>query len=342
MLAPRTYKSDLERIAGRMINHEVKPLIRLKGLQQLTQIHWEGKFPKEPWSDGESFEKNGHMSFNSQFEYDIASAVQRQKVFFYQISLPHYADKIFLEESIQRYEMYLKLKSIYPKEFLVPCYDIDIVWHTHQAKPVDYENETKAIVGLHLPHDDSVNNRSPGSKLNNSQAVTEKLWKSTFGVEFSRDRCMFRGNPPHGKLLPLTDEMQNSILHRTGISYKIKFNISQWIADNLVAVEQMTKDGSIVWYKIRLGIKPLEFGGWKEDVETFVRNSDSFDNPHEFEIAEGTEVSVGLTIEEESDDVCCFCFIDGKKSEMIAHFDLHQISIDSLIIGDKLEMATRN
>ena len=142
-----------------MINHDVKSLVRVEGLQQITRIHWEAKFPEEPWSDEESFEKNGHLFFKSQFEYDIASAVQRQKVFFYQVSLPHYGDRTFLEESIKRYEMYLKLKSIYPKEFLVPCYDMDIVWHTHQVKPVDYENETKAIIGFHLPHDDSVNNR---------------------------------------------------------------------------------------------------------------------------------------------------------------------------------------
>ena len=351
MLAPRTYKSDLERIAGRMINHNVKSLVRLEGLQQITRIHWEAKFPEEPWSDEESFEKNGHISFKSQFEYDIASAVQRQKVFFYQVSLPHYGDRTFLEESIKRYEMYLKLKSIYPKEFLVPCYDMDIVWHTHQAKPVNYENETKAIIGFHLPHDDSVNNRSPGSKLNDSQAITEKLWKSTFGVDFSRDRCMFRGNPPQGQLLPLTDKTQNSILGRTGMIYKIKCKIVQWIIDNQAEdkLEQMTSgtDGSVVWYKTRLGVKPLEFGGWKEVVETFVKNSDTFDNPLEFEVAEGTEVSLGFTIEEESDYVCCFCLmydciVDGKKSELIADFDLHQISIDSLIMGDKFEITLKN
>ena len=65
--------------------------------------------------------------------------------------------------------MYLFLKSKYSDEFLVPCYDMDICWHTHQIQPELYQMETKDILGHVLPHDDSVNDRAPGSKLNNSQ-----------------------------------------------------------------------------------------------------------------------------------------------------------------------------
>ena len=36
---------------------------------------------------------------------------------------------------ILRYKMYLHLKKKNPKTFLVPCYDIDLVWHAHQVHP---------------------------------------------------------------------------------------------------------------------------------------------------------------------------------------------------------------
>ncbi len=32
--------------------------------------------------------------------------------------------------------MYLALHILHPQEFLVPTYDIDIVWHTHQVRTV--------------------------------------------------------------------------------------------------------------------------------------------------------------------------------------------------------------
>ena len=38
-------------------------------------------------------------------------------------------------------------------------------------------------------HDDSVNDRSDGSKLNNSTEITAMLWKGTFGEEYKRKGC---------------------------------------------------------------------------------------------------------------------------------------------------------
>ena len=95
-------------------------------------------------------------------DYDLESAVQRQKLFFYQVSLPHFKSENFLENCILRYKKYLYLKSKFPNDFLVPCYDMDIVWHTHQMQPIIYQQETSNLMGFVLPHDDSVNDRSIG------------------------------------------------------------------------------------------------------------------------------------------------------------------------------------
>lgn len=74
---------------------------------------------------------NANVSFR--FAYDIESAALRQKAFYYQVSLPHYELTHFQEGAISRYKMFLSLKKAHPGHFLVPCYDIDIAWHTHQV-----------------------------------------------------------------------------------------------------------------------------------------------------------------------------------------------------------------
>ena len=59
-----------------------------------------------------------------------------------QVALPHYADDTFLRRAVKRYKMYLALKRAHPKIFLVPTYDMDFVWHAHQAHPLAYARDT--------------------------------------------------------------------------------------------------------------------------------------------------------------------------------------------------------
>ncbi len=53
-----------------------------------------------------------------------------------------------------------------------------------------------AVLGFVLPHDDSVNDRSEGSKLSNADDVTRELWHKAYGVSFGRPGSMYRGAPP--------------------------------------------------------------------------------------------------------------------------------------------------
>ena len=119
---------------------------------------------------------------------------------------------MFLTDAILRYKMYLYLKQRNKETFLVPCYDMDLIWHTHQVHPVPYQKETTAVLGFVLRHDDSVNDRKEGSKLNNADDVTRRLWQELFKVPFARPGSMFRGNPPKGKLFPLTPRYQKGLL----------------------------------------------------------------------------------------------------------------------------------
>ena len=124
----------------------------------------------------------------------------------FQVSLPHYKYGSFLEAVVLRYKLHLYLKQRNPDIFLVPCYDYDLIWHSHQLHPHMYNTDTIAILGKLLNHDDSVNDRAPNAKLAKSEKITRELWKSVFGVEFSKCGAMFRGEPPHGKLAQISDE----------------------------------------------------------------------------------------------------------------------------------------
>ena len=118
----------------------------------------------------------------------------------------------FMRDAFKRYKMYLLLKKENKSAFLVPCYDIDLVWHTHQVHPHAYQKDTNSVLGFVLKHDDSVNDRQEGSKLNNADSVTRSLWMTRFGVPFARPGSMFRGNPPYGRLRKITSSFQKTLL----------------------------------------------------------------------------------------------------------------------------------
>ena len=81
-----------------------------------------------------------------------------------------------------------------------------------QVHPQEYQPDLQAILGFVLKHDDSVNDRSEGSKLNSADETTRKLWLQEFSVPFARPGSMFRGKPPQGKLFPISSYFQRSLL----------------------------------------------------------------------------------------------------------------------------------
>ena len=140
------------------------------------------------------------QDFESRIQYDIKSACQRQRVFYYQVSLPHYGDKTFLREALKRYKHLLLFKQKNQDAFLVPCYDFDLIWHAHQVNPLVYRHDTFKLLGTVLNHNDSVNDRQPGSKLFSSELSTRDIWKAA-GISFEVNGAMFRGEPPIGNVM---------------------------------------------------------------------------------------------------------------------------------------------
>ena len=212
LLAPNAYSRDMNQsVLARVPAFMLKPDAHSQKKKK-TKNFWELLFPDEPY-DAKFSQLEESVLPPSDFSYDIVAASERQKVFFYQVSLPHYRDEEFLKSAIHRYHQYIFLQQQNPDQFLVPCYDMDIVWHTHQVDHYVYIKDTQQLLGRILNHDDSVNNREPGSKLSNSSEVTQKLWREAFGEEFRQPGCMYRGPPPQGSLKHLAVETQRGMLN---------------------------------------------------------------------------------------------------------------------------------
>lgn len=204
LLAPVRYVDDCQTNFNCIIEHCVRSGKVYEEALTVSEQYWKEKYPEALFNvdlkDSADDEDYTGRSGLFQLSYDLVSAAGRQKMFYYQVSLPHYQDIKFLEKGLQRYKKFLFLKSRNSHVFLVPCYDIDLMWHTHMNFSASYRAVTELLLETVLNHDDTVNDRSEGSKLNTSDAVTRQLWRATFNEHFASYGAMWRGDPPDGKL----------------------------------------------------------------------------------------------------------------------------------------------
>ncbi|CAK5054407.1 unnamed protein product [Meloidogyne enterolobii] len=207
MLSPVSYREDCAAICGTVVDHKLLSADEIQQRYEQSVSAWNNFCPEEPYE----FLSSSSKPYKQKSKYDIVEAVQRQRNFNYQISLPHYTSPRFLNDAIDRYINFLQLKQTYSDQFLTPCYDFDLVWHTHQVHPEDYFRNCVAIFGSLLKHDDSINDRNKGSKLLRGEAFTKKAWASHFKNNFWRRGCMFRGhNAPAFLCLESDDESSNN------------------------------------------------------------------------------------------------------------------------------------
>lgn len=63
------------------------------------------------------------------------------------------------------------------------------------------KQDTEALLGRMLNHDDSLDDRSPGSAQQDAYIRTRQLWLEDYHEHFAVAGAMYRGEPSHG-LLP--------------------------------------------------------------------------------------------------------------------------------------------
>ena len=55
-----------------------------------------------------------------------------------QVALPHYRESWFSERAVERYLQFLHLKFLHKTAFIVPPYDMDLLWHIHMVSAVSF------------------------------------------------------------------------------------------------------------------------------------------------------------------------------------------------------------
>lgn len=159
LLAPYHYETDCTNVVSKLVDHTLLDSDqREEGLKR-AQRKWKKIYPSEPFDVDLTQCSPTVTSYKSRIKYNLEEACYRQFKFYYQVSLPHYDDDMFLKESVKRYKDHLQLTKQNPEVFMVPCYDIDLIWHAHQLHPLNYRETTKEILGATLDHDDNATDR---------------------------------------------------------------------------------------------------------------------------------------------------------------------------------------
>jgi hypothetical protein len=255
MLSPYNYRTDCRQVTGKVIKHVSKSTQELIDGRQKAEVLWRKNYENEPF-DVLVTPSSQQVSSQSQppqlITYDLLAATQRQAKFYYNVSLPHYRDERFLESSVRRYRKFLYLKRRHKDAYIVPCYDIDLVWHTHQVHPLTYRKDTVEILGRMLNHDDTTDDRTPGSYLQQSFAKTKQLWISEYKEAYSVSGAMYRGISPAGEM-PSRSSARNAIK-----SSKLRQKL-----------EQLQVSAESGWEKIELQLKAGRFKNFTipNDVE---------------------------------------------------------------------------
>ncbi|KAL5007334.1 hypothetical protein ScPMuIL_016140 [Solemya velum] len=199
ILAPKAYVKDCSELHGGIIPHTTldnDSNYNFNNDYMKTKSIWENLYPSIPFEvDIDSDVEGGNSTYLSKLSYDLEKASSRQKRFYYQVSLPHYRSKVYLNNAFERYRKFLSLSIKHPDVFLVPCIDIELVWRTQLIFPVQYEKDSRKLFGSLFDHRDTTGERRPGTKLFTLQLKTAQLWKDTFKENYYFPGSMHRGNP---------------------------------------------------------------------------------------------------------------------------------------------------
>uniref|UniRef100_A0A0K2T426 Putative LOC101847836 [Aplysia californica] n=1 Tax=Lepeophtheirus salmonis TaxID=72036 RepID=A0A0K2T426_LEPSM len=244
---PYAYKEDLK------INCDIPDHGYCRGNMYGTQEVWKREYPLEPYESPSDHEeiKSFIKDFVSSFSYDLIEASKRQSGFYYQVSLPHFRNNQFQRKCIERYQKFLKLKSMYPREFMVPYFDIDFAWHAHMSKPILYEHETSKVLGGEmLNHNDSMEKRV----LEDSHKRTTQLWKDLFSEDYEISGVVHRGECPRGKLMDIPNEIKTFNFFN-GVNRRMKLNPTIYLTNQT--------SSKVYEYEIDLKISEYNFLGKK-------------------------------------------------------------------------------
>jgi hypothetical protein len=160
-------------------------------------------YPKENFFLGECCDV--HSSGTSKLGgFNVVESCERQATFLWQVSQPKFSLDEFLRNGKANYEKFARLLGS-PKKptYIVPTYQIDLMWHTHILASIEkYHHDHMNLTGRTLPHDDSLNDRTEGGELDTNFQATKQLWLEMYSEEYAVPGGMYRGEPPEDFFSP--------------------------------------------------------------------------------------------------------------------------------------------
>ncbi|KAJ8907733.1 hypothetical protein NDN08_007839 [Rhodosorus marinus] len=209
---PQQYYKDFTKLTGKFPTHRganpVAAALRPRGGQAWlnTAKIWKTYYPTEAFENLEADDSlpaisdTLHLS-SHELTDRLVSEAQTQLNFYYQVSLPHYQSRLFLERAIERYKKYLDLCGRYPKEHFLPPYDVNLVWRTHMACGVKYVEESIKVAGRMLVHDSNILQLAFGNTRASMIASSEDRFLNEFGEPLFDSGTVARGPRPRLALM---------------------------------------------------------------------------------------------------------------------------------------------
>ena len=195
MLSPQDYEQDCMNIVSQVVDHlPMNRYQRERGLQNARYL-WQNAYPKEWFEVDLNYPMPFTMPYGLKIRYDIGKASYNQSKFYYQVSLPHFSDIKFLESAVERYEHHLYLKSQNPQVPMVPCTDMDLIWHAHLHHPLNYKQVTSEMFGSVVYPGIYDSSLSLGLTLNDSETGTRAV-SSAADFKYDKPGTLYRGEPP--------------------------------------------------------------------------------------------------------------------------------------------------
>lgn len=229
MLQPLAYRRDCRKALKTLLDHKFTDEKKLISSTNNSIEIWYATYPKEGFNIIRNEEyvrpgrNKGQVKFDkpSKLSVDLVSLAEAHMHFCYQVALPHFRDKKYLESAMKRYKQFLCLKRLEPDEFLTPSVDILLIWYTHMCNPVAYAKDMMTICGKVFDNNVKVTPALINDRFIFARDKTTELWKKVSGEELVQPGTKLRSSERRREIYPVTfEDLKNCCV----VDYKVSLS----------------------------------------------------------------------------------------------------------------------
>ncbi|CAD5123948.1 unnamed protein product [Dimorphilus gyrociliatus] len=212
MTYPKEYRSDCKNLIGFVPDHTIRDpndnsLARKKG-EKLWKEFTAGD---EPYETDLSRAPPINSTNQTALSVDLLECAKRQADFYYDISLPHFGDKIFLQNAQERYKLFSKLTARLGRYLFAPT-DIRFVCKCHMLHPHSFNKDTDVWGAQHIDLEKM--------ELADKQ-FSINAWKEMIGSSLFAPGSLSRGPSPENRL----DQVDISDIHQSAGRITVRVTI---------------------------------------------------------------------------------------------------------------------